>query len=84
MKKKPTFYKKFKLSDLDHLEMSTNDFDHEKFQTLNYSNLGYDLLSRVIELIEKKQFSHIIEEISVEAGLASTSLIQINDSLHLS
>lgn len=81
---KHTFYRKFNLSDLDHLDMTAEDFDSDKFQNLNYSNLGYDLLSRVIELIEKKPFSHVIDDIGNEAGLVSTTLVQKNDSLFLS
>ncbi len=81
---KHTFYKKFKLSDLDHLNMSSDDIDSEIFEKLNYSNLGYDLLSRVIEHIEKKQFHEVINNIAIEAGLISTSLIQNKDSLNLS
>lgn len=80
---KNTFYRKFELSDLDHLGMKSTDFDTEKFQKLNYSNLGYDLLSRVIELIEKKSFSLVIDDIAAEANLVSTKLIQNNGSLFL-
>lgn len=79
-----TFYRKFMLSDLDHIDISPEDFDSEKFQKLNYSNLGYDILSRIIERIEKKPFSAVIDDIASEAGLISTTLIQMNDSLSLS
>lgn len=81
---KHTFYRKFELPDLDGLQMTTKDFEPEIYQKLNYSNLGYDLLSRVIELIEKKSFSQVIDDISVDAKLVSTKLIRNNDSLFLS
>ena len=71
----------FKLADLDKLALDEDDFDVEKYTKLSYSNMGYNYLSRIIEIIEQKQFYEVIAAIATEAHLKSTYLSMPNDKI---
>jgi CubicO group peptidase (beta-lactamase class C family) len=53
----------------------------EPGRTMKYSNFGYLVLSRVLELIEQKSFSKIIQDLSQKALLSKTSSITKSEVL---
>lgn len=66
------------LQDIDSLVLKGKDLKSAPGEKFGYSNFGYLILSRVLEIIEQKSFSEILRE---HFPAATTALIQKGDRL---
>lgn len=66
------------LQDIDTLALKDKDLKSAPGEKFRYSNFGYLILSRVLEIIEQKNFSEILRE---HFPAATTALIQKGDRL---
>ncbi|MGZ3769947.1 MAG: serine hydrolase domain-containing protein [Bdellovibrio sp.] len=81
---KRTFSSQWSIANFDNLELSDDYLKSKPGQEFLYSNFGYLVLSRLLEVIEHKSFSNIMKEIFQESGLTTTSVIAEHDVLPIS
>lgn len=71
-----TFNPDWSIENIDRLSLSEKDLKNPPQTKFLYSNFGYLVLSRILELIEQKKFALIVEDIRLQAHLQSTSVIE--------
>ncbi|UXR65334.1 beta-lactamase family protein [Bdellovibrio bacteriovorus] len=81
---KRSFNSQWSIQDIDSLPLKESHLDNPPGERFQYSNFGYLVLSRLLELIEKKSFANIITATTANAGLQYTAAIQANDILPVS
>lgn len=81
---KRTLNPDWRIHHIDTLSLSEKDLKHAPGQKFLYSNFGYLVLSRVLEVIENKTFDSIVDEISKESELHHTDVIKTGDILPVS
>lgn len=73
---KRTIQDDWELSHLDQLDLSKSDLKNSVGQKFLYSNFGFLVLSRVLEIVQKKSFPEIIRDLAVRKGLKNTSVLK--------
>lgn len=69
------------LKNIDSLKINDNSLKSEPGSKRTYSNFGYLMLSRILEIIEQKDFKDIISDLSAKSGLKHTAAIKKGDVL---
>lgn len=73
---KRTFDSDWSIKNIDTMELSAQSLQFAPGSDFSYSNFGYLALSRILELIEQKEFSEIVDAMAKDASLTHTSLIK--------
>lgn len=69
------------IQDIDTTKMHDRYLHSEPGAKMNYSNFGYLVLSRILEIIEQKKIPQIVAELAQRAELPQTASIQRHDVL---
>ncbi len=62
-------FQEWKLSDIDQIEMSKENLQAEPGTKMIYSNFGFLVLSRILEIIHQKDFSVLVSDLTHKEGL---------------
>lgn len=79
-----TFDSQWSIKAIDNIPIKPAHLENEPGSTFMYSNFGYLVLSRVLEIIENQDFDQIIKTFTSLIGLKNTSSIKRHEILPVS
>ncbi|UOF01347.1 serine hydrolase domain-containing protein [Bdellovibrio reynosensis] len=77
---KRTFNDDWQLQDIDTLVLADTDLLRSPGETFDYSNFGFLVLSRILEIHSGRRFSELVAELASKTNMTSTSAISKQDS----
>lgn len=76
---KRTFNPDWSIENIDKLPLTADDLKNPPGSQFLYSNFGYLVLSRLLEVISSKNFAGVIQEVAEQSAMNETDLIAKHD-----